>query len=67
MSINLDCASFLTINCVQVLPVPENELEIVSATNQCTSVEPDSEGGDTKTDSKAAVRGSVHILPYRYL
>ena len=58
-------ASFLTINCVQELP--ENELEIVSATNQCTSAEPDSEGGDTKTDSKAAVRGSVHILPYRYL
>ena len=57
--------NFLTINCVQELP--ENELEIVSATNQCTSVELESEDGDTETDSKAAVRGSVLVLPYRYV
>ena len=61
MSINSDCANFLTINCVQKLP--ENELAIVSesATMECTS----EEDRDIETNSKAEVRGSIHsILPY---
>ena len=37
MSIKSDRANLLTINCVQELP--ENELAIVSATNECISVE----------------------------
>ena len=40
---------------IQELPVPENELEITSATKGCTSVE--SEDRDMETTSKAAVRG----------
>ena len=51
-------ANFLTINCVQKLP--ENELAIVSPTAECTS----EEDRDMETNSKAAVRGLIHILPY---
>ena len=57
--INLDCANLLTINCVQELPVPENELAIVSATKECTSVE----DRVMETNSKAAVSGLFLILP----
>ena len=48
----------LTRICFQELP--ENELAIVSATKDCTSVEP--EDRDMETNSKAAVRGLIHIL-----
>ena len=47
MRIRSDRANFLMINCVQELP--ENELVIVSATKECTSVV-------METNSKAAVR-----------
>ena len=58
MSIKLDRANFLTItNCIQELP--ENELTIVSATKECTSVE----DRVVETDSKAAVSGFILILP----
>ena len=58
MSIILDRAKFLTINCVQELP--ENELAIVSATRERTSVV----DLDMEINSKAAVRESIHILPF---
>ena len=58
MGIKSDWANFLTINCIQELP--ENELvAIVSATKECTSVEDQV----MKTNSKAAVRGLILILP----
>ena len=50
MSIKSDRANFLTINCVQELP--ENELAIVSATREHTSVVDQ----DMETNSKLAVR-----------
>ena len=53
-----DCANFLIINCAQKLP--ENELALVSATMEYTS----EEDRDMETNSNAAVRGSIHILPY---
>ena len=59
MSINSDCANFLVTNCLQELP--ENELEIVSATKECTSVEP--EDRVMETNSKAAVRG-LFLISY---
>ena len=58
MSIKSDCADFLTISCVQKLP--ENEQAIISATMEYTS----EEDRDMETNSNAAVRGSIHILPY---
>ena len=58
MSINSDCASFLVINCAQKLP--ENELALVSATRGYTF----EEDRDIETNFNAAVRGSIHILPY---
>ena len=57
MSIKSDGANFLTTNCVQELP--ENELAIFSAANECTSVE----DRVLETNSKAAVRRLIHILP----
>ena len=60
MNIKSDCANFLTINCVQELPVPENEVTIVSSTKDYTSVE----NRVLETNTMAAVRGSVHILLY---
>ena len=56
MSIKSDCANFLTTYCVQELP--ENELANVLATNECTSM------GDRvlESNSRAAVRGLIHIL-----
>ena len=45
---------------IQELPVPENELANISATKECTSVE--SEDQDMGTNSKAAVRGLIHIV-----
>ena len=59
MSINSDCANFLTINCIQELPENDSELAIVSATMESTS----EEDRDMETNSGAAVRGSIHI-PY---
>ena len=56
MSINSDCANFLIINCAQKLP--ENELALVSAMMEYTSEE------GKAMNSKAPVRGSIHILPY---
>ena len=50
----VSCTNFLTTNCVQKLP--ENELAIVSATNEYTSVE----DRVMETNSKA-VRGSIHF------
>ena len=58
MSINSDCANFLTISCVQ--KQPENEQAIISATMEYTS----EEDRDMESNSNAAVRGSIHILPY---
>ena len=55
MSIKSDCANFLTINCIQELP--ENELAIVSATRERTSVEDQ----DVETNSKAGVRGLILV------
>ena len=55
--IQSDCANFLTTNYVQELP--ENELAIVSATNECTFVE----DRVLEANSKAVVRGLIHILP----
>ena len=57
MSINSDCADFLTISCVQKLP--ENEQAIISATMEYTS-----EDRDMETNSNAVVRGLIHILPF---
>ena len=57
MSIKSDRANLLTINCVQELP--EKELAIVSATNECISVE----DRVVETDSKAAVKGFILVLP----
>ena len=56
MSIKLDCTNFLT-NCVQVLP--ENELAIVSAKKEYTSVEDEV----MATNPKAAVRALILVLP----
>ena len=50
MSIKSDCGNFLTIICVQELP--DNELVIVSVEDRVM-----------ETNSKAAVRGLIHILP----
>ena len=50
-------AKFLMINCVQELP--ENELAVVSATNE--SVEDRVQV--METDSKAAIRGLLLIFP----
>ena len=58
MSINSDCTIFLKINCVQKLP--ENELPLVSETMEYTS----EENRDIETNSNAAVRKLIHILPY---
>ena len=50
--------NFLTIKCIQELP--EHELvAIVSATKECTSVE----DRVMESNSKAAVRGLILILP----
>ena len=57
MTIRLVCANFLTINCVQERA--ENELAIVSATRERISVE----DRVLETNSKAAVRGLILILP----
>ena len=55
---NEHCPNFLTIDCVQDLPI--NELSIVSTTKECTSVE----DRVMETNSKAAVRGLlILILP----
>ena len=59
MSINSDCANFLTINCVQEPPVTENEVATVSSTRECAS----EEDRVMETNSKAAVRWSFLILP----
>ena len=56
MSIKSDSASS---NCVQEPPVTENELATVSATRGRTSVE----DRVIETNSKAAVRGLILILP----
>ena len=56
MSINSDCANFLIITGAQKLP--ENELALVSAMMEYTSEE------GQVMNSKAPVRGSIHILPY---
>ena len=58
MSINSDCTIFLIINCAQKLP--ENEPALVSATMGYTF----EEDRDIETNFNAAVRGSIHILPY---
>ena len=50
MSIKSDCGNFLTIICVQELP--DNELVIVSVEDRVR-----------ETNSKAAVRGLIRILP----
>ena len=63
MSINSDCANFLTINCVQEPPVTENEVATVSATRECISVE-DRAMRVMETYSKTAVSGFFLILPY---
>ena len=49
-----------SLTCIFFQELPENELAIVSATKDCTSVEP--EDRDMETNSKAAVRGLIHIL-----
>ena len=53
-------AMSLTHICIQELPVPENELAIISAAKECTSV--DSEYRDMETSFEAAVRGLIHIV-----
>ena len=58
MSINSDCANFLIINCAQKLP--ENESAFISATMGYTF----EEDRDIERNFNAAVRGSIHILPY---
>ena len=58
MSINSDCANFLIINYAQ--KQPENEPAFVSATMGYTF----EEDRDIETNFNAAVRGSIHILPY---
>ena len=45
---------------IQEMPVPENELSNISATKERTSVE--SEDRDMEINSKAAVRGLIHIV-----
>ena len=62
MSINWDCANFLTINCVQEPSVTENEVATVSATKECIFVE-DRAIRAMETNSKAAVRRLFLILP----
>ena len=61
MSINSDCANFLTTNCVQEPPVTENVVATVSATRECISVE-DRAMRVMETNSKAAVSGLFLIL-----
>ena len=59
MSIKSDCSNFLTIKCIQELP--EHELVAIgSATKECTFVE----DGVMETNSKAAVRALILILPF---
>ena len=58
----LRLCKLLDIHCTQEPPENDlNELVIVSATMECTSEE---DRDTTDKNSKAPVRGSIHILPY---
>ena len=48
--------------CIQESPVAENELAIISARKESRYTSVESEDRDMETNSKAAVRGLIHIV-----
>ena len=55
----IDSYPAISLTLIFLQELPENDLAIVSATKECTS----EEDRIVETNSKAAVRGLIHILP----